>query len=544
MKNKPSASTEKLIESLYARKGIWNRFLQADESDDIIRQIAAAGDPAVIPDLLPTLIIGNTNSILACAKAIHSLLQRLKPADFVGFDEFVRRRNSDWHVRREPWNLMKPKDISHFVRMGEMSVSLLGIASCHANGHVREAAIQELGKIETGAELPFLLVRANDWVTEIRSSAQRLLLNRIRSNYAHHLLVWLPLALRLRAARRGDHSAVIDAVREIFASTQAHEILHQGFRSRDRLTQRFCFEIALNIEASVLSTLQRAFVEGDSEVRKMAVRRLGGILPSAESKELLMRARNDGSIAVRREALRIIGEQYADEAAGQFQSALLDPNIAVREAAQYYFRQNGSLDSRAYYLEAIKDLSGRQLCAAVCGLGEVGLAKDARAVEGFARHESSKLRLAALHAMAKLDPDAYVEEFVVALEDPSRKVNQEAVIALNKKANSIGGARLWEVYNRCRYPHGRRGTLYLLARISKWDSIAFLIQSLGDHDQSLVELSRRYIVRWFARYNRSFATPSEGQLARLRVVLIDCKLLVGMGTQRQLDSLLKSFEGH
>jgi HEAT repeat protein len=539
---KPAPSTERLIESLYARKGFWARFGQERETAEIVRQIAAEGDPAAIPDLLPILIIGDSESVLACSKAVHSLLQQLKPAEFAGFDEFIRRRSSDWRVRREPWYLMKPTDISRFVTMGESSVSLLGVASSHLNGRVREAAIRELGKIESGAELPFLLVRANDWVPEIRTSAQNLLLNRVRSNYIHHFMAWLPLVLRLRRARRGDHSALIEGIRSIFASTEAREILPQGFTSRDRLTHRFCFEIALDMEVNALSTLRRAFAEGDSEVRKIAVRKVGGILPTAESKELLMLARNDASMAVRREALRIIAGKYAAEAGGQFQSALLDNNVAVREEAQYYFRQNGAFDSRAYYLEAMKGLSGRQLCAAVGGLGEVGLAKDAKALERFARDESSKLRHAALHAMAKLNPDAHVDEFVVALEGRSRKVSREAVMALCKKANSIGGTRLWEVYNRCRYPHGKRGTLYLLARINKWDSIAFLVRSLADDNDVLVELSRRYVGRWFARYNRSFAKPTTEQRLRLKNVLLECKLLISAGTERQLELLLDSFE--
>src|SRR5882762_3839318 len=109
MKNKPSESTERLIESLYVKKGLWDRFVQIDPQDEIIHQIADAGEPAAIPDLLPFLIIGDRRSVLASAKAIHHLLQMLKPTDFVRFDEFVRQGYPDWRVRREPWYLMKPK---------------------------------------------------------------------------------------------------------------------------------------------------------------------------------------------------------------------------------------------------------------------------------------------------------------------------------------------------------------------------------------------------------------------------------------------------
>ena len=465
MKNKPSESTEKLIESLYVKKGLWDRFVQIDPQDEIIRQIAEAGESAAIPDLLPFLIIGDKRSILASAKAIHHLLQMLKPTDFVRFDEFVRQGYPDWRIRREPWYLMKPKDVGHLASMGEMSASLLGIASCHTNGHVREAAVRELGKTETGTELPFLLIRANDWVPEIRSSARNFLLNRIRSDYIHRLMDWLPLALRLSNVGRDDHSAILDAVRGLLGSSEAREALREGFESQDRFVRRFCFQLALNSnEANLLTVLQRAFVERDAQVRKEAVYKLHAILPSGGSKELLIRARNDGCMAVRREALHIFAEKYSDEADQEFQSALLDANIAVREEAQYYFQKKGTVDLRAYYSHRLETSNSRQLCAAIAGVGETGVAKDSELVEHFLNNQHSKIRVAALHTIAKLNPDAYLDEFVLALDDASSKVAREAVLALSKKANSVGGQRLWEIFDSCRYPHGKRWALFLLAQ--------------------------------------------------------------------------------
>ena len=82
-----------------------------------------------------------------------------------------------------------------------------------------------------------------------------------------------------------------------------------------------------------------------------------------------------------------------------------------------------------------------------------------------------------------------------------------AVPALSKKANSVGGQRLWEIFDSCRYPHGKRWTLFLLARINKWDSIAFLIQSLTDQNDSCVELSQRYIEDAGSRSTRYSLRP-------------------------------------
>jgi HEAT repeat protein len=264
------------------------------------------------------------------------------------------------------------------------------------------------------------------------------------------------------------------------------------------------------------------------------------IAPSRESKRILVQAKSNNSAAVRRGALQIFAERYPDEAAQEFQSALLDSNITVREEAQYYFQKKSTVDLRAYYSGALQESTGRQLCVAVTGLGETGRPKDSQLLECFLHDQSSRVRATALHAIARLNSDAYFEEFVLALEDASSKVTREALLALCKKPNSVGGQRLWDIYDRCRHPHGKRRALFLLARINKWDSISFLVQSLADQNNSFVDLSQKYISRWFARYNRSFATPTAEQISRLRNVLSRCNLLMSSGTHRQLDSLLKS----
>jgi hypothetical protein len=151
VKNRLSASTARLIESLHAKKRLWDKFAHPNHQLEIIHKIADADEPAAIPDLLPILVTGNRSSGLACAQAIQRLLMQLKPADFARFDEYVRQGYSNWDVPREPWYCVKPVDVAHLASLGTATASVLGIASCHMNGYVREAAMRELGKIETGA---------------------------------------------------------------------------------------------------------------------------------------------------------------------------------------------------------------------------------------------------------------------------------------------------------------------------------------------------------------------------------------------------------
>lgn len=541
MKTKLSESTVQLIRSLYAKRSFWETLVHPDPRHEIIQQIWDAGEPAAMLDLLPILLTANRELALACAKAIHQLLMQLKPVELVSFDEYVRRGYYYWDVL-QPWHSIKPEDLAHFSLMGEASVSLLGIASCHRNGYIREEAIRKLANIETGEELPFLLLRANDWVASIRSSARDLLISRVRPNYVRHILSWLPLVIRLSKTSRDDQSWILNAVEPLLASPEARQMLYQGFESEDHIVRRFCFRIALRGSGSDLPTaMENAFKSRDPQVRRAAVQQLASALPNDELKSFLARARNDPWMPVRRESLHIYDQKYKEAAEREFHLALLDPNAAIREEAQYFLRRGGTLDLRAYYCQVLETVTDTRLCAAIAGLGEVGQPNDSSLLERFISDPTPKVRAAALRAVAKLNPNRHLEQFLGALDDPSAKVAREGFLALSKRANSVGGPRLWEIYSRCRYAHGKRSVLYLFARLTKWDSIAFLIQSLADEDRSTVELSKRYIARWSARYNRSFVTPNTNQLSRLRDVLRRCSLLISPETHRHFELLLDRF---
>ncbi len=542
MKRRLSEATERLIEQLYARAGIWNRFVYTDKPEEILQKIRDAGEPEAIPDLLPLLITGDKRTIKASAEAIHCLLQRLKPAEFANFDAFVRLGCADWRPRREPWYKMKQNDVGQIAKIGVESVSLLGIASFHASGYVREEATRQLGKIETGAELPFLFVRANDWVEPVRALAHGLVMKRMRPNYLAHFLTWLPLALRLGEAKRTDYSTVLGGMRRLFERPEAREALEAGFASEDKFTRRFCFDVALRSDvAGVEWTIKKAFETRDLEVRKAAVAKLGQLLPNDELNGLLGLPRRDASAAVREAALEIYRDKFPGQAADEFEHALLDANTWVRAMAQQYFSKAGTVDVRDYYVRNLGESRNSVLVKAIAGLGETGVAQDAKSLDGFFANTSSRVRAAALHAVARLDPHSRIEAFVSALEDASASVAREGLLALLRKANIVGGTRLWQIYERSQALHSKRFVMYLVARLNKWDSIVYLILSLGETDERLVELSKRYIARWFARYNKSFVTPSAEQFKALRDVLAERSLLVSAEMERELGAIVKSF---
>jgi HEAT repeat protein len=95
LKNKLPDRAESLVQSLQPETGFWVRLTSSFRREEIIEELASFGDPAVIPDLLPLLIIGDKKTILATAEAIHRLISQMEPAHYTHFDESVRQSYSN-----------------------------------------------------------------------------------------------------------------------------------------------------------------------------------------------------------------------------------------------------------------------------------------------------------------------------------------------------------------------------------------------------------------------------------------------------------------
>ena len=117
-------------------------------------------------------------SLTAAAAAIAARIPRIAPSDLFAIDRAVRAR-STWYA--EPWYALDPASVPHLahVLVEAGCVEALGFVGSHPNGYVREAVVHALGEVRSGAELPFLALRANDWVPVIATAAADLILRRL-----------------------------------------------------------------------------------------------------------------------------------------------------------------------------------------------------------------------------------------------------------------------------------------------------------------------------------------------------------------------------
>jgi hypothetical protein len=244
-------------------RSFWNRLFGSTEKQvELLRDIGHSGEAAAIPEIAWILVDFSGPVSRAAAEVVHRLIETLTPLDLAALDQRIREVGSyDREVDRR-WRTLRPTDLSGFAS-SEFAVSLLGLASFHSSGYVREAAVEHLAGQNSGHELPFLLIRLNDWVVPVRDVAAHAVNARIRPEYAQHFLRNLRLVLRLQSCGRVNRT-LVDFVCGLLRRAGCREVLQAGMKSSDRALRRASFQLAADAEQSARTVIIRAALADDA----------------------------------------------------------------------------------------------------------------------------------------------------------------------------------------------------------------------------------------------------------------------------------------
>ena len=195
-------------------------------------------EPDVVAELLHAALLGQDP---AAAERIGTLLIGRSPeaAIRLGEEAGAWLPRSPTGQEREAW--IRGLRASR-ASVPAATVPLAGMLSFHGDGYVREAAVRALIDADADAGLHYLMVRANDWVAEVRELAAEAALSRIPTLPGERLAELLPLGLRLGRAGRGG-GRISRAVLEALQGAEGREALVIGTASHDADVRRCCFDL-------------------------------------------------------------------------------------------------------------------------------------------------------------------------------------------------------------------------------------------------------------------------------------------------------------
>ena len=355
------------------------------------------------------------------------LLDETEIADLPALDERVRGSYYlSLPTSEHRWWELPP------VRVREFPFELAALAASHSNGYVREAAIVRLAELTTGRELPFLLIRVNDWVAPVRRRALALVEDRLREDFAASWVECLPLLDRLQRQKRADHGPLRERVARFLVRSDVIHHLHAGLESSQQAVRRSAFAWCRTAGPSdKRRSIEIAAASEDPMLRLAATKALPGPFVEPEASVLLDTLAEDPFMAVRREALLAFMTRFAQRDLVRAERFLLDPRPGVRYIAVFYSQiEPGAyreLCARALWGDTERDPAG-----AIGGLAEHGGPEDLEVIRPFLRHRKSKTRVAALRGVTKLDPNAARTVVWDALENGTPRLSKEAVVLMTR----------------------------------------------------------------------------------------------------------------
>jgi HEAT repeat protein len=475
-----------------------------DPRVDVIRELAASGTIEVVPYLSPFIVESNKLASTAMNATAH-LVSRATNQQLLRLDE--KLRTSDWWWGWAEWRRTQPGQIWHVEVSEQNRAAVFGVLSCHPSGYVRETAVQRLTEIRSGAEMPFLLMRLNDWVAKVHDISRAAVLDRMHANQFEALFDNLDLVFWLEECRRHDHAAIVQGVVRRLASIDSAERLANTIRNGPRFVRRRAYSAAINADLPGAARIVGLGIDIDDDVLRLwATRDAKTHLSDSELEQILPALLADRFQPVRREALHCVVARFPDKANSALTDALLDASLALRELARFYLRKSVNFDVAAYYRQNL-NRSG-SLEPAIAGLGETGDANDERLIIPFLSDERAKIRAAAVRSTGLLSKGRPGAALFDLIQDASKKVASEACNALERSIDAIELPDLASLFRKEGRTSVRMAILDLIDLKDTWATMPDLVEAAASDDSEVAQAAQRKIL---GKFNRVFTIPSDDQ---------------------------------
>jgi hypothetical protein len=370
------------------------------------------------------------------ARELEALLRAATAEDVARVEDWYTVGDSYWQGHGS-WDSLQ---LAPTPRWASNCPGVIAVATCHQSGFVREQAVRILAANEEAFVLPFLLLRLNDWVPQVRLAAMAAVQDRLTLAQAGAWVRALGVVHRVSGGQRADHLWLGRAVTRLLQSESARPAIEEGLRCGTLPVRRACIRIALATE-NPEPLLRLVVRDGDPWVSFQAALGLCERLHGGELTELLGVLRR-GNARCRALALEVTCREFPNEREPALRAGLLDETLWVREVARHHWSKSEGDPTGipAFYRAELQAGNPATLEAALRGLGETGTEAD---VAHFLPHASSpraRLREAAILGIGRCGGASRGELLARALRDPSLRVakaaHRHAVVHLGRGAVS------------------------------------------------------------------------------------------------------------
>jgi hypothetical protein len=474
----------------------------------------------------------DTTSSLENLKSILSV----SPADLWKIDTLCRSKTSmEWTF---DWSTVGPEGLFPKDIADSDKVWIYGFSSFHPSGFFREKATIGLAGIKSGDEIPFLIIRLNDWVEGIREKAKQAIEERIVPAFALHFLKFYPLLKRLENAGRDAHGAVVKKITTLIS--QDRKVMEQGLVAPDPDTRRLSFEIAANSSKIELGDVKDAiFEEPVGMIKLLALRSFENRVSFPEDSSFIHSLIEDRFAPIQRVALDILCSRSLENNQEILKGKIFSEKSGIRQTARYYLKKTSVANPAELYRMALVERKEAVLLGAIRGIGEVGDKEDVDLLVSYLQGTSIKILRSTISSISSLNPDNMPEILLPFVSDLRPGVSREAAAAVKKRCMEIDLDRLNGIAHASKLSHVQKNIFRVLLAADHWTSLPYILEASGSEYPTIPELAKKGLERWLIESNRYFIQPSTGQKGKAKLYLSRYSKNIDQKTKEVLEFILR-----
>ena len=389
------------------------------------------------------------------------------------------------HENRKKIEIFPAKEKAH----------LFGIASLNHNGHVREEALGCLQTLSTSEALPYILLRLNDWVPQVRAKAKEALTKVLPSMPITDLMEYYSLIEWLGRTKRIKLKDVQENICAHISDIENRDDMLEVIQEASFRKRLFCWKTLADVVVNDPYLVDNAIADPAPAIRQWAASNL----PEGEDlKDRLVLLLSDRAVRVRYAALRASAEGDVAENIEFFENAIYDDSKPIREYARYLLSLKGISNYADRYRNKLLELKTKANPGLVAGLAEVGTKEDISLINGFIDHKNSRIRASALVGLNRLRAKGVGGICMLGLQDNSAKVRKVCISILQSgyehlKLNIENLLKNGNVKSQI-------SALKVLSHSGALSSLQNILFALTEPHEELQGLAWRHLASWHHQY--------------------------------------------
>jgi hypothetical protein len=497
--------------------------------DKNIKELAD-GDYSKAPWVFCVFSEEHTPSKLLASKALCDALDKLEFDVIIRIDEQMRQTTSmEWSI---DWRKLKINNFLTSTMNTNERRAVIVFASFNPNGFIREQAVRLMA--EYAGTLPYIIMRQNDWVVQVRQSAANAFNKRLNAPSAGEILAALPFAEKLKWSCRGSHGEYTRSFFNKLTSPEHREDLMEGLKSHNIRTRKICVQALLDSEnPDFEQAFQRLKFEKDPFLRKVIYEKLRLMKQDmTEYSYVFLRDRYPSNRIL---ALQYLYDSKKNDMMKFAKQMLLDRSSMVREFARKIVQEHTcNFEFSKFYLEHIES----HTVAAIFGLGEIGKKGDAEIIDKYLNDSRISVVRASIVALMRLDNERIQTKIIEMLGD-SRigvvKTSQQMIV----KYGVMDYKRIQEIFQSTHFEYSKIKCAAILFAAPKWQSLIYMLESLSCEMESVQKMALQSINEWLFKFNKSFVKVTIQQQETINHLIASYDEYLPASMKRELLFVIK-----